>query len=251
MDRAQIIRIAHQDHPIAAPVEASAIERLVSWLSPPASGRGVDLGCGSGVWLMTLLEQHPGLRGYGVDLRQWPEAVVEAQRRGLADRVTWVEADAATWRDGMFDTVVCVGASHAFGGLAETLIAVRDQLVPGGQLILGDGIWEQPPSVAAQEALEAGPEDFPDLAGLVRAAEEQGFAVSYGYVSTLEEWDEYEWCWTGSLVRWALTSAPNEADRNQALSAAREHREGWLTGYRRELGFVTLVLTDVRGLGAA
>jgi SAM-dependent methyltransferase len=203
------------------------------------------LGCGSGEWLLELLEQHPGLRGYGVDLRPWPQAAVQAEKRGLADRATWVEADVATWRAGAFDIVVCVGASHAFGGLTETLAALRVHLKPGGQVLLGDAIWEQPPSAAAQEAMQAGPDDFPDLAAFVRTVEEQGFVVGYGYVSSLQDWDEYEWSWTGSLVRWALSSASTAADRSEALAAAHEHRLAWLSGYRRQLGFVTLVLTDV------
>ena len=125
------------------------------------------------------------------------------------------------------------------------LAAVRRHLRPGGQALVGDGIWEGVPSDAALAALDASPGDFADLAGLVRATREHGFEPSYGHVSTLAEWDEYEFSWTGSLVDWALREAPTAADRDQALTAAREHRDAWLTGWRRQLGFATLVLHDV------
>jgi hypothetical protein len=64
-------------------------------------------------------------------------------------------------------------------------------------------------------------------------------------VSTREEWDDYEWSWTGSLTEWALRRAPGDAEREAALAAARTHRDGWLRGYRDQLGFATLVLQDL------
>ena len=79
---------------------------------------------------------------------------------------------------------------------------------------------------AAQEALEAGPDEFPDLAGLVDRAVAAGFEVVDGHVSTLEEWDDDEWAWTGALVRWALQQPPGSDDGAAALQAAREHPAG-------------------------
>jgi hypothetical protein len=49
-------------------------------------------------------------------------------------------------------------------------------------------------------------------------------------------------------VDWALREAPTPDDRDQALAVAREHRDAWLGGWRRQLGFATLVLNDVSGL---
>ena len=114
-------------------------------------------------------------------------------------------------------------------------------------MILGDTIWEQTPSQAAQDALEAGSEEFPDLAGLVDRACQHGFEVLDGHVSTLEEWDDYEWAWTGALVRWGTQQPKGAEERATALQAARRHREAWLHGYRRYLGFATLVLVDLDG----
>ena len=245
MDRTEVSRIAHRRHPIAAPVAPDRVPELLSWLDPPPGGRAVDLGCGAGEWLQELLVAHEQLSGVGVDLAVPASAESSAARRGLGQRVRFEQADAATWRDGLFDVVLCVGASHAFGGLDATLIAMRSHLRSGGQAVFGDGIWEAQPSAATQEALQAGPDDFPDLAALVERVRGHGYEPSFGHVSTLEEWDDYEWSWTGSLIRWALRDAPTEHDREQALTAAREHRDDWLGGYRGQLGFCTLVLHDI------
>jgi SAM-dependent methyltransferase len=246
MDRDEISRIAHAQHPIAAPVASGAVDALLASLAPAPTGRVLDLGCGGGAWLVRLLGGRPDVQGVGVDLSA--RAIAEARHRSaeeqVSDRARWVEADASTWADGPFDAVICVGASHVFGGLAATLAAVRGHLDPGGGVLLGDAFWEAPPSQAAQDALEAGPDDFPDLEGLVATTRQHDFEVGYGHVSTLEEWDDYEWSWTGSLVGWALHDAPTPGEREAALGAATAHRDAWLGGYRRELGFVTLVLHD-------
>ena len=250
MDRAEISRIAHSDHPIAAPVSVSAARRLLERMDPPASARVVDLGCGAGAWLFELLEGRPDLTAIGVDTALHPDRDMRAGERGVADRLTWVEADAATWFPedrAPLDSVLCIGASHAFGGLPGTLEALRRHLRPGGRALLGETIWERQPSAAAQEALDAGPEDFPTLAQLAPLFAQHGFEVGYAHVSTAEEWDDYEWSWTGSLVAWAERDASSGADREQALDVARTHRRQWIEGYRGELGFVTAVLHDIRG----
>lgn len=137
MDRHEISRIAHSEHLIAAPVAASKAQLLLSRLSPPKGGRVVDLGCGWGEWFLELLAQRVDLTGAGVDIAMPSNVAARAVERGSADRVSWVEADAASWDGGeLFDVVLCIGASHAFGGLAATLRGARRHLRPGGSCCL-------------------------------------------------------------------------------------------------------------------
>jgi len=244
MDRALISAIAHRWHPVAAPVSEEALRRLVQRLDLPDGGRVLDLGCGYGEWLHAALDEFPAAEGVGVDTSTpaLEEARTRAGQRKLDGRVTFEQADAAEWEGGTFDAVLCVGATHALGGLARTLAAARAHLRPGGRLLLGDGFWESPPSPEALRGLEAEPGDFPELGALVEDVQRFGYEPGFGHVSTAAEWDDYEWSWTGSLATWALTEA---ADRTAALDAARTHRRQWLEGYRGQLGFVTLVLHDL------
>jgi len=244
VDRDLISSVAHRWHPIAAPLSSSSLSTLMQRAGVRPRDRLLDLGCGQGAWLACLLDQHPDVTAVGVDRSAVALATARASSPGLADRVEWVEADAAAWRGERFDVVLCVGASHVFGGLAGMLAALRRHVVPGGTVVVGDTIWDVPPSPRALEALQASADEFPDGAGLLAAAREHGLEASYGHISTLAEWDEYEWSWTGSLTQWALTEAL-PAQRQEALRIAEEHRTAWLTGYRGVLGFATVVLHDV------
>jgi cyclopropane fatty-acyl-phospholipid synthase-like methyltransferase len=249
MERDRLSHLAHAEHPLSAPVDEGRARRLLGRLAIPPGGSVVDLGCGQGAWLLLLAAERSDLRLLGVDTSA--AAIAGARtasaRSGYPSSINWLHSDAATASVGTHDAVICVGASHAFGGLDGTLKAVRERMKPGGRVILGDTIWEHPPSQAAQDSVEAGADDFPDLAGLVSRALEHRFEVIDGHVSTLEEWDDYEWAWTGTLLRWALQQ-PDGSDRAAALEAAREHRDAWLGGYRRYLGFATLALVDLPDL---
>jgi cyclopropane fatty-acyl-phospholipid synthase-like methyltransferase len=248
VDRAQVSAIAHRWHPIAAPVSDDTLRRLVGHLHLPPGGRLLDLGCGFGEWLFAALEAAPGTSGVGVDTSgpALAEARSRATVRGLSDRVAFEQADASSWSGEGFDAVLCIGATHAFGGLAGTLSAVRGYLRPGGRVLLGEGFWEAPPSERALRELGAEPGELPSIDGLVEQAQDAGYEPGYAHLSTTTEWDHYEWSWTGALTEWALTEAP-EGERAEALELAREHRRQYLAGYRHELGFASVVLLDVGG----
>ncbi len=237
----EISHHAHAHHPVMAPLSDASVARLLDRLLP-SSGRLLDLGCGQGEWIRRALSVRHGVTAVGVDLHVGSDAGALAP--GQASRAVFVEADAAAWTGGLFDAVLAVGVSHVFGGPGETLDAVRRHLAPGGRVLLGDGIWDVPPTPAALTALEATPEEMPDLVALLDLVARKGFEVVHAHVSTLEEWDEYEWSWTGSLAQWALDPERDPAERDQALEASHAHRQAWLTGYRGVLGFATLVLVD-------
>jgi SAM-dependent methyltransferase len=245
VQRHEISHLAHAHHPVAAPLSDASVARLVERLDPRPGGRVLDLGCGQGAWTRALLGRRTDLSGVGVDLH--PGADPDELASALGGRAVLEQADATTWQGGVFDAVLAVGVSHVFGGPGGTLDAVRRHLAPGGRVLFGDAVWDTPPTDAALVALEATADEFPDLAGLVRLAGEHGHEVVHGHVSTLEEWDEYEWSWTGALADWALAPGRDPADRAEALLAARSHRDAWLGGYRAVLGFATLVLVDGGG----
>ncbi|GHA66713.1 MULTISPECIES: SAM-dependent methyltransferase [Streptomyces] len=240
MDRQQISRLAHAHHPIAAPLDDDSVRRLLAQAVPGDGARVLDLGCGGAEWLLRALAGHPRLTAEGVDVSAsaLDHARGAAARLGVADRLTLHHEDAARFAAPHgFDLVLCVGSTHAFGGLPATLAAAREHLAPGGRVLVGDGFWEREPSPEAVESLG----DLDDLPTTLDRVVADGWTPVGGHISTRRELDDYEWAWTGALAAWALDH-PADPDRAQALETATAHRDGWLRGYRDCLGFLCLVL---------
>lgn len=252
MDRSRISAIAHSGHPIAAPLSDATVARLLDRALPRETGRLLDLGCGPGTWLRRALTGRPGLRAEGVDIdtAAITQGRADIAANGLAERIVLHAQDAkefaATHR---FDLVLSVGATHAFGGLRPTLEAARGHLAAGGSVLIGEGFWERQPD---QNTIDAGfaADEFDDLASTVDKITTEGWTPVYGHVSTISEWDDYEWSWTGTLSGWSLDN-PADPDSGEAFRAASEHRDAWMHGYRRTLGFVTLLLRETLAIPAA
>jgi SAM-dependent methyltransferase len=240
MDRQTRSLLAHADHPIAAPLDDSSVDRLLARSVVRDDAHILDLGCGEGAWLLRVLGRRPGVTAEGVDVSAG--ALERARRRsqeaGVAERLTLHRTEAASFTaERPFDVVLSVGATHAFGGLLPTLDTARQQLAPGGTVLVGDAYWEQEPSPWAREMLG----EYEDLAGTVEKVTADGWTPVYAHLSTRHELDDYEWNWTGSLSRWALDNR-DHPDSTEALRAAARHRDEWLRGYRESFGFVCLVL---------
>jgi SAM-dependent methyltransferase len=244
VDRQRLSSIAHSHHPIAAPIFGVNVNRLLRRADRRPAARILDLGCGEAAWAMQALAHYPDGHADGIDLSRYAleRAAAAAAERGLVDRLTLHERDARTYvPDGDYDLVLCVGSTHVFDGFAGTLRVAGRHVHPDGILLVGEGFWQVPPTAPALAGLDATAEDFTDLAGLVDIAEQAGWTPVYAHISDTAEWDNYEWSWVGSLTEWALDN-PGHPDAAEALTVARQHREGWLRGYRNVLGFATLVL---------
>ena len=137
-----------------------------------------------------VLEHEPAASGIGID--RDPAAIARARTnadaRDLRDRVRLECTDVAGWSDEV-DIAVVIGASHAWGGTKAALDAIWPLLRPGGRLLFGEGIWQQPPTPSALAALDAHADDYTSLAGLVDACLDKGYRLLALSTATLDEWD--------------------------------------------------------------
>ncbi|MFI5671333.1 SAM-dependent methyltransferase [Streptomyces sp. NPDC051704] len=245
MNREQISAIAHADHPIKAPLDDASVRRLLERGLPRGDERVLDLGCGTGEWLLRALAAKPLVRAEGVDISEEALALAGKAARdlGVEERLTLHETPAEDFTSAHpFDLVLSVGSTHAFGGLLPTLAAAREHLAPGGRVVIGDGFWERTPSPEAVDMLG----DFADLATTVDRIAADGWTPVEGHVSTRAELDAYEWSNWGSLASWALDH-PDDPDSSQVLETANVRRSEWLHTYRETWGFVSLVLRRTPG----
>jgi cyclopropane fatty-acyl-phospholipid synthase-like methyltransferase len=223
-------RLAHSRLTFNAPLSEERSAALVRDLALTPGRHALDLGCGWGELLLRVVAAHAGTTGTGVDTDR--HALDRGRRlaaeRRLHERVEFVEGDAASFED-TASLVLCVGASHAWGGTAGALGALRRHLLPGGRLLLADGFWERSPDDEAQAIFG----DLLDFDGLVHAAEDAGYRAEDAQRSTQEEWDAFEAAWRAGL---------EASGEPEALSVAAERRHEYEEVYRGVLGFAWLVL---------
>ncbi|WP_328972151.1 SAM-dependent methyltransferase [Streptomyces sp. NBC_00239] len=245
MNQEQISGIAHTAHPIKSPLDDDSVRTLLGHGVARGGARVLDLGCGTGEWLLRALAAHPEVRAEGVDISKdsLAQARAEADARGVGDRLELHHTPAAEFSAPHgFDLVLCVGSTHAFGGLLPTLAAAREYLAPGGRVLVGDGFWQSEPTPDAVDMLG----EFADLAGTLDLVAADGWIPVHGHVSSRQELDDYEWSLWGSLASWALDH-PDHPDSAEALATAAARRTEWLGTYRDSWGFVSLVLRSTRG----
>ncbi|WP_238597982.1 SAM-dependent methyltransferase [Saccharothrix sp. ALI-22-I] len=227
-----------------APLSDTKAYDLITTLQPLAGATVVDYGCGWAELLLRAVEQEPTARGVGVDSDDY--AIIRGRRnveaRGLASYVRLDLADVTTWEAEPADVVISIGASHAWGRTKDTLEAMRTRLRPGGTLLLGDGFWERPPSPKSVEIFgEAGFGTLPELVDLAMTC---GYRLLSLTTATQDEWDSFESRGYAARERWLLEH-PDDPRADEVRATVDDRREGWLKGYRGELGFAYLTLAHI------
>lgn len=215
---------------------------LLDRLEP--AGTVADLGCGWGELLLRAVERTDDATGVGVDTD--PVALergrAETRRRGLAERVTFLEAEAVTW-PGTAGRALCVGSSHALGGTRAALAALAKVVPRGGRLLYGDGCWPGPPTAAA---LEIFGDDVLALPDLVAAARDEGWRILHLSTADQREWDDFESTSRAGWCDWLLSN--QDDPRAPEIRGWLDTREDeYVRAYRGVLGFAYLVL--VAGAG--
>lgn len=115
--------------------------------SLPASARPsvLDVGCGDGSMLASLLDRRPEVNAHGVDLL--PEAVATARERAPGASFVVASADALPYEDAMFDVVAAVTMFSSIPEPRMEQAAAREVarvLRPGGHLVWYDLRYDNP-----------------------------------------------------------------------------------------------------------
>ena len=118
------------------PAIPSIHDRLTA--DPPA--RVADIACGVGWAAIAIALAYPNVHvdGFDLDDASIDLARQNAERLGVADRVTFTAADAGSIGEQAFDVAVIIEAVHDMARPVEVLAAVRRVLRPGGSLLVAD-----------------------------------------------------------------------------------------------------------------
>lgn len=241
----RIFSIRESRHRIHNPLTERQLAGLGAALGLPAGARVLDLASGSGEMLCTWARDHR-VTGLGVDLN--PDFVAAARARadelGVADRVRFVEAEAAGYvADEPVDLAACVGATWIGDGVPGTLDLLSRSLVPGGTLLVGEPYWRTVP--ATPEALAAcgvrSADDYLTLPDLLASFGAQGYDVVEMVCATEESWDRYQAPQWLTMRRWADAHPDHDLHDEVRRLLATEPRQ-YAAGMRAHFGWGVFAL---------
>lgn len=222
------------------PLSEAHADRLIERLDMRSATSVLDLGCGWGELLIrAVLAAGEDCAGVGVDTddEQLARGRRTARERDAEHRVSFVSGEAPAWRQPA-DRVLCIGASHAWGGTAPTLAALAPVVAPGGRLVFGDGYWEADPT---PEAVAIFGDEVRDLDGMVDQAFGQGWHVLSLTTADQRESDEFETNYRQGREEW-LRANPQSAHAPALRRHLDERLREYVAVYRGVLGFAYLVL---------
>jgi len=242
MDRNKFSAIAHRDHAFANPIGEAKLMKILGMTNLKPNNNVLDIGAGKCELLIRLVE---GYQVKGTAIELYDGAIEEAKRRAATripkESIDYIAADAGVavkgFGLGSFDLGVCIGSTHALGGLEETLGILKNLVKKNGYIVVGEGYWKQSPSSEYLEALGGADEsECKSHADTVRVGEELGLIPLWSYVAGDEEWDDYEWLYSSSIENYCLEH-PEDPDVEAMLERIRSWRRTYLQWGRDTLGF--------------
>jgi hypothetical protein len=233
--------IAHGGRTLLGPVSADRADALAYAISVPPHGRIVELGSGKADLLIRLLRFHPGATAEGFDRNPWfmADARAAAEAAGVAGRLSLIETDAPGVRlDGRaVDVAIAMGATGIVGDGRETLAFLRGIVVPGGEVVFGDGFWATTPPDPGLASFGMSRDELPDgLHGFAALGTSVGLEpIAVDAVST-DEWDAYEHAYADGIAAWAAAH-PDDPERDAFLARSAAMRSSYEAWRRAAFGF--------------
>jgi SAM-dependent methyltransferase len=229
--------IVERDHELQNPTSAEKIRLLGDYARLGAGSRVLDLACGKCGPAIVLASTY-GCRIVGVELREGfaDEGRARVEAAGLEHLIEVQTGDAAEFPlEPEWDAVLCLGASFAWGTMAEAAPALTAGVRSGGYLAIGEPYWWQwplPPAVAD--------DGYVDLAGTVERFEAAGVATTGLIASSDDDWDRYESLHWRAVEEW-LAENPGHPDAAEIRQRHGRYRADYIGASRALLGWAIFV----------
>jgi SAM-dependent methyltransferase len=187
--------VVEAHHELQNPTSADKIRLLGERLALGPGSRVLDVGAGRGGPAILLASEF-GCRIVCVE--QAAEFTAAARERiaaaGLDERIEVVEAAAADvpLDPRAYDVALCLGASFAYGGLAETVARLVPAVVPRGFVAVGE------PYLRTEEPVD----EFLPLPQTVARFESGELELVSLIASSEDDWDRYESRHWATLDAW-------------------------------------------------
>jgi SAM-dependent methyltransferase len=229
--------VVEAKHELQNPTSADKIRLLGERLALGRDSRVLDIASGKG-GPAGILAREFGCRLTCVE--RAPEWVAVARERAT-DRIDVVELDANEFElePGAYDAALCLGATFVYGGLVETIEALKPAVRHRGFVAVGEPYWRRWPLPGGLE-LVGEERDWLPLEETIARAESTGVHVVSFIASSEDDWDRYETLQWLALDEW-LAENPDDPQAQEFRAEGRSHRERHLRKRRELLGWAIFI----------
>ena len=225
-----------------SPISSEKADKLIGLLPLQPGERVLDVGCGTGEFLIRVIEKH-AVQGVGVDIDSpsLADARKTSEERGLDRLSKFLQLDIGEHSiEKPYDCGICLAATHAYAmgelAYATTLKRLGQSIKQGGTLLIGESYWIQPPAPEYQEFVGEPSGTYRTHRENVELAESLGLRTLYAVTSSLDEWDDFEWSHHMKIENQALEN-PNDPTAIKKRDRGRAWRSAYLKWGRGTLGF--------------
>jgi ubiquinone/menaquinone biosynthesis C-methylase UbiE len=173
----------------------------------PVHGSILDVGCGTGWFVRSVIRGNPGAGAIGVDLS--PGMVAQARRRAEAENLAGAVFVTADWEDPDTEerirrllpagagAVVCISCFHYFRDPASALATMVRVMAPGGRLLLVERSRDRSPLTSLWDVLHR--RVIRDHVRFYREIELLDFMREAGLADVRAAARVRRWLWKGKL----------------------------------------------------
>jgi SAM-dependent methyltransferase len=225
------------------PLSSERADQLIRLLGLTQADRVLDAGCGSGEFLLRVVETS-GATGLGIDKDRAciSAALAQTRARGVAGRCEFLCADLQdnALEPASFSVGICLGATHAFASgeaaYRAALTALGCLVRPGGKILIGEGYWKQDPAPEYLVLLGDPIGIYRDHAGNLELARRLDFELLFAGQSSREEWDAFESAHAAKIAHEAA-HAPGDVLLATKLARSKRWYDGYVRWGRSTMGF--------------
>ncbi|MCX6117982.1 MAG: class I SAM-dependent methyltransferase [Proteobacteria bacterium] len=234
-----------------SPLSKAKSRNLIDLLGLSADSRILDVGCGTGEFLIQIAERYE-CEGIGVDIES--KNILQAQKSVLNriphSKLKFLTTDVSKFEAAQesFDCCVCIGSTHAFSSgepaYCETLKGLSKLVKINGLILVGEGYWKRPPVRDYLDFIGEPVGVYRSHLENVELASQFGLNPLYATTSNDDEWDDFEW---KHRIRKEMDAVDSGNEQKQkALNFTREWTRAYLRWGRGTMGFGFYLFSKIR-----
>jgi len=245
MDFFELTQISTQHLELSSPAAPEKLWAIGQYLGLDKNKRMINFGSGYGRPL-ELWAKDFGISGTGIEIHSFlcERAKTRISGSDLEGQVKIVCGNAADYEfeQNSFDVAVCLGASFIWGGYRRAIREMKNALVDGGKVVVGEYYYIEEKIPAQLRKFEG---DLHTELELLHISRDEGFDIEFALRASRDDWDRYVSSnWYG-LLRW-IDENQTHPDHRYVIDHLHKIQEMYLKYQKKYEGWAIYILNQIK-----